>query len=52
MESFDGRLRDELLGREQVDTLWELIAQVECWRQIYNELRPHGVLGSRPLPCT
>ena len=47
-ESFNGRLRDELLAREQFDTLLEAEALIERWRRHYNTVRPHGSLGYRP----
>jgi len=48
IESFNGRLRDELLNRELFDTLWEVQVLVERWRRIYNRIRPHSALGYRP----
>ena len=48
IESFNGRLRDKLLNRELFDTLWEVQVLVERWRQTYNRIRPHSVLGYRP----
>jgi putative transposase len=48
IESFNGRLRDELLNRELFDTLWEVQVLVERWRQAYNRIRPHSALGYRP----
>ncbi len=47
-ESFNGRLRDELLAREQFDTLLEAKVLIERWRRHYNTARPHGSLGYRP----
>jgi len=47
-ESFNGRLRDELLAREQFDTLLEAKVLIERWRRHYNTVRPHGSLGYRP----
>jgi len=47
IESFNGRLRDELLNRELFETLWEGQVPVERWRQTYNRIRPHSALGSR-----
>ena len=47
-ESFNGRLRDELLAREQFDTLLEAKVLIERWRRHYNTIRPHGSLGHRP----
>ena len=51
VESFNGKLRDELLAREQFDTLLEAKVLVERWRQHYNTVRPHSSLGYRaPAP--
>ncbi len=36
VESFNGRLRDELLEREIFDTLWEAKVLIERWRRDYN----------------
>ena len=48
IESFNGKLRDELLNREVFDTLWEAKVLVERWRREYNQVRPHSALGYRP----
>ena len=48
IESFNGKLRDELLERELLDTLWEAKVLVESWRREYNQVRPHSSLGYRP----
>ena len=48
IESFNGRLRDELLNREIFTTLWEAKFLIETWRREYNEVRPHSSLGYRP----
>ena len=47
-ESFNGKLRDELLAREVFDTLLEAKVLVERWRRHYNTIRPHSALGYRP----
>jgi putative transposase len=47
-ESFNGRLRDELLNREIFYTLQEAKILIESWRREYNEIRPHGSLNYRP----
>jgi transposase InsO family protein len=47
-ESFNGKLRDELLDRELFDTLQEAQVLVEHWRVHYNTKRPHSSLGYRP----
>lgn len=48
IESFNGKLRDELLKREIFCTLQEARVLVERWRQQYNHRRPHSSLGNRP----
>jgi len=48
IESFNGKLRDELLNREVFTTLWEAKVLIENWRQEYNRVRPHSSLGYRP----
>jgi transposase InsO family protein len=48
IESFNGKLRDELLEREIFDTLLEAKVLIERWRQEYNTIRPHSSLGYRP----
>ena len=48
IESFNGKLRDELLDREIFDTLFEAKVLVERWRWKYNHIRPHSSLGYRP----
>jgi putative transposase len=45
VESFGGRLRDELLAVEAFNTLLEAQVLVEDWRIQYNTLRPHSALG-------
>jgi len=45
VESFHGRLRDELLDREAFGSLAEAKLVVEDWRRAYNEQRPHSSLG-------
>lgn len=47
-ESFNARLRDELLDREIFYTLKEPQVLIEKWRVHYNTVRPHGALGWRP----
>jgi len=47
-ESFNGKLRDELLKRELFFTLREAEVLVERWRLHYNRARPHSALGYRP----
>jgi transposase InsO family protein len=48
VESFNGKLRDELLNGEIFDTLFEARVVIENWRRAYNRFRPHSSLGYRP----
>ena len=48
IESFNGRLRDELLNTELFCTLAEAKEKLEAWRLDYNTQRPHSSLGYRP----
>jgi putative transposase len=48
VESFHGKLRDELLNREIFYTVAEARVLVERWRVHYNTIRPHSSLGYRP----
>jgi transposase InsO family protein len=48
IESFNGKLTDELLAGEVFDTLLEAKVLIERWRQLYNTVRPHSSLGYRP----
>jgi len=48
IESFNGKLRDELLKREIFTTLEEARVLIEQWRREYNQVRPHSALGYRP----
>ena len=53
IESFNGRMRDELLAREVFYSLKEAQVLIEMWRRHYNTLRPHSSLGYRPpAPAT
>jgi len=47
-ESFNGKLRDELLNGEIFYTLQEAKVLIERWRQRYNTIRPHSSLSYRP----
>jgi hypothetical protein len=50
-ESFNEKLRDELLNGEIFYTLKEAKILIERWRQEYNTVRPHSALGYRlPAP--
>lgn len=48
IESFNARLRDELLDGEIFYSLKEAQVVIESWRRHYNTLRPHGSLGYKP----
>ena len=48
IESFNGKLRDELLNREIFTTLKEARVLIEQWRREYNQVRPHSSLGYQP----
>ena len=47
-ESFNGKLRDELLNGEIFYTLKEAKVLIEEWRKTYNTIRPHSSLEYRP----
>jgi len=47
-ESFNGKLRDELLNGEIFYSMKEAQIVVEQWRRHYNAVRPHSSLGYRP----
>jgi len=47
-ESFNGKLRDELLNGEIFYSLAEAKYLIEQWRRHYNHIRPHSSLGYRP----
>jgi putative transposase len=48
IESFNGKLRDELLNREIFYTLQEAKILIERWRRDYHRVRPHSALGYKP----
>src|SRR6202040_1204258 len=48
IESFNARLRDELLNGEIFYPLREAQIVIESWRRHYNTVRPHASLGYRP----
>jgi transposase InsO family protein len=48
IESFNGKLRDELLNREIFFTLEEAKTLIARWREEYNHVRPYSSLGYRP----
>jgi putative transposase len=47
-ESFNGKLRDELLNGEIFYSLKEAKTVIEAWRRHYNTIRPHSSLGYQP----
>ena len=47
-ESFNGRLRDELLNCDSFSTLKEAQVLIEGWRGHYNDVRPHSALEVPP----
>jgi len=48
IESFNGKMRDELLKREVFITLKEEQVLIDGWRREYNQVRPHSSLGYHP----
>ena len=48
IESFNGKMRDELLAGEIFYSLKEAQVLIEMWRQHYNTLRPHSSLDYKP----
>lgn len=48
IESFNGKLRDELLNGETFETMLEAKVLSERWRVNYNTIRPHSALGYQP----
>ncbi len=48
VESFNGKLRDELLNGEIFYTITEAKVLIERWRRHYNQVTPHSALGYRP----
>jgi putative transposase len=48
IESFNGKLRDELLNGEIFDNILEARVITEQWREHYNKIRPHSSLNFRP----
>ncbi|GIX38539.1 MAG: hypothetical protein KatS3mg128_1001 [Silanimonas sp.] len=48
VESFNGKLRDELLNREWFRSRAKARLLIERWRQFYNEKRPHSAHRYKP----
>lgn len=51
IESFNGKLRDELLNGEIFETLLEAKVLIERWRIDCNTVRPHRALGRHRPPA-
>jgi len=49
IESFNGKMRNELQNGEIFYTLKEAEILIEMWRKEYNTIRPHSSLGYQPL---
>ena len=47
IESFNGKLRDECLNVHWFESLADVRAEIEAWREEYNQMRPHSSLGNR-----
>ena len=53
IESFNGKMRDELLDREIIYSIKDAQVLIEMWRNHYNTIRPHSSLGYKPpVPAT
>jgi len=50
IESFNGKLRDELFNGEIFDTILEAKVITEKWRNHYNKIRPNSSLKFSPPP--
>ena len=48
IESFNGKLRDELLNCEIFTTLTEAKVLIARWKEEYNQVRPHSARGYKP----
>ena len=48
VDSFNGKLRDELLDREIFYTVTDAQILIERWRREYNTIRPHSARRYRP----
>ena len=48
IESFNGKMRDELLNLEIFYSLKEAQIMIEMWRRHYNTIRPHSALAYQP----
>lgn len=52
VESFNGRLRDELLNETLFTSLAQARAALAGWQDDYNTVRPHGAVGNCRRPST
>ena len=48
VDSFNGKMQDELLNGEMFYSLKESQVVIEMWRNHYNTVRPHSSLGYYP----
>jgi putative transposase len=48
IESFNGKLRDELLNETLFTSLAHARAELAAWKDDYNEVRPHSAIGNLP----
>jgi transposase InsO family protein len=48
IESFNGKLRDELLNWEVFTALTEAKVLIADWQTHYNQVRPHSAVGYKP----
>ena len=48
IESFNGRLRDELLNETLFSSLAHARTALEAWKDDYNTVRPHSAIGNVP----
>ncbi|MCG3774538.1 MAG: hypothetical protein JW395_1361 [Nitrospira sp.] len=48
IESLTGMVRDDLLDRKRLDTLWDVTVVVKRWRHTDTAIRPYSALGYRP----
>lgn len=49
ISSFEGKFRAECLNTHGFMSLDDARAKMEAWRRDYNEVRPHGAIGNKPL---
>jgi len=48
IESFNGRLRDELLNETLFTSLAHARTALDAWKDDYNTIRPHSAIGNVP----